>query len=380
VDLPAFGTLGTGSLAVAIADAGSFGNVCVGFLRDEELTINNKGACPLSIFDIISSSSAFIAPGVVTYPLVVNPGSSLVVPIRFQPLGFGPAAGTLTVVSSDPFGPLTLNVSGFAPPPRLVLMIADSGDFGPTCVRAFTDKPLTLSNSGPCTLTISDIISSSPEFIVPEVLTYPLTIAAGVSIEVPIRFEPTSFGPKTGVITVVSSDPAAPTKTVAVSGFAPSGKIAVTGSLCFGGVKACCRAERTLTICNTGDCKLHIKKVAFKRRSRHWQLVNNPFPATLHPGSCLSVLVRYKATERCPRCCELVIVSDDPETPVKVLDVMAYTIWNECKCKECCDDCKKGCCEKSHSDCCCQGRADDCCEEDDDHHDHDDHDDHEDPM
>ena len=40
----------------------------------------------------------------------------------------------------------------------------------------------------------------------------------------------------------------------------------------------------------------------------------------------------------------------EKSTPVKCLDMMAYTIWNECRCKECCDDCKKGCCEKSHSD------------------------------
>ena len=102
--------------------------------------------------------------------------------------------------------------------------------------------------------------------------------------------------------------------------------------------------------------------VEFKRKSPHWKLINNPFPATLHPGSCLGVVIRYKATERCPVACELVIKSDDPDDPVKTLDVMAYTVWNECGCEKCCDDCKKGCCNKRHSECCvCEGRADDCC-------------------
>ena len=110
---------------------------------------------------------------------------------------------------------------------------------------------------------------------------------------------------------------------------------------------ACCRAERTLSICNVGDCDLHVTSVAFKRRNRHWKLVNNPFPATLHPGSCLRVVIRYKATEKCPRCCELVINSDDPVTPVKCLDVTAVTIWGKCECKQCCEDCRKGCCSKT---------------------------------
>jgi hypothetical protein len=365
VDLDARGTLGTPALATAIADQGSFGNVCVGSFRDEELTINNTGACPLLIGNISSSSGEFMAPGVASYPLVVNPGSSLEITVRFQPASFGAKSGTLTLFSNDPAGAHRVAVSGTAPPPRLTLIMADSGDFGPACVGSFTDKPLTLANSGPCTLTISNIVSSSAEFLAPEVLAFPLTIAAGVSIQVPIRFQPASFGPKAGSISILSDDPGG-ARTVSVSGNAPSGKIAVTGSLCFGGVKACCRAERTLTICNTGDCKLHVTSVAFKRKNRHWKLIHNPFPATLHPGSCLSVVVRYNATEKCPRCCELVIISDDPATPVKTLDVMAYTIWNQCRCKECCDDCKKGCCQKSQSEHCCEGRADDCCEDDDD--------------
>lgn len=143
----------------------------------------------------------------------------------------------------------------------------------------------------------------------------------------------------------------------------------MTGSACFGGVCACRKEERTISICNVGDCKLHVTSVAFKRKSRHWKLINNPFPATLHPGSCLAVVIRYKATERYARVCELVIDSNDPTTPVKTIELLAHTIWSDCGCKKCCDDCRKGCCDKRHCDpCCCEkchdDRDDDC---DDDH-------------
>jgi len=252
------------------------------------------------------------------------------------------------------------------------VIIADAGNFGRACVGSFVDEMLSLSNSGHCTLTITGITSSSAEFLVASVLSYPITVEAGGSLQVPIRLQPTSFGPKSATITVTSDDPDGP-RTVAISGAAPSGKLAVTGSLCFGGVKACCRAERTLSICNVGDCDLHVTSVAFKRKNRHWKLINNPFPATLHPGSCLGVVIRYKATEKCPICCELVITSDDPVTPVKTLDMMAYTIWNECGCKQCCDDCRKGCCNKRHTEGCCEGGADDCCQDEQDDDKEDDH-------
>jgi hypothetical protein len=258
--------------------------------------------------------------------------------------------------------------------PELDLIVANAGNFGNVCIGSFVDKPLTLLNSGPCTLTVTNIASLSSDFVVPNVLAYPIRIGRGTAVEVSIRLEPASFGTKSGTITVTSDDPTG-AKSVAVSGNVPSGKLAITGSACIGGVKACCVGERTISICNVGDCKLHVTSVAFKRKSKHWRLINNPFPATLHPGSCLSVLIRYKATEKCPRSCELVITSDDPITPVKTLDVIAYTIWNDCK--KCCDECRKGCCDKHHDGCekdqCCSAQSlDACCyDEGQDHEDED---------
>ena len=353
-------------LSLLIADTGNFGNVCVGSFKDEVLYLSNSGFKLLTITDVTSSSAEFIAPSVLSYPLTIEPGNALEVPIRFQPGSFGPKAATITVFSSDPGGPKTMEVSGRARVPRLAVIVADGGNLGKACLGSFVDEMVTLSNSGHCTLTITGISSSSPEFVAPGVLSFPLSVGAGGAVQVPVRFQPASLGAKSAVITITSDDPAGP-RIIDVSGFAPAGKLAVTGSLCFGGVKACCRAERTLTICNVGECDLHVTSVAFKRRNPHWKLINNPFPATLHRGSCLGVVVRYKATEKCPVCCELVITSDDPDQPVKTLDVMAYTIWNECGCKKG-DDCGKRCAP----DCGCGGDADDCCqdEEEDGHKDH----------
>ena len=145
-----------------------------------------------------------------------------------------------------------------------------------------------------------------------------------------------------------------------------SGKLVVAGSTFFGGVDAGCCADRTLSVCNVGECALHVTSVEFRRKSRHWRLLHNPFPATLHPGSCLPVVLHYHAKERCARISELVIESDDPATPAMVVDVRAYTIWDGgCRdegrregCgREDCDDCRRGC----H-----QGYPCSCCDDDDD--------------
>jgi len=367
LDLAATGLGGVSSLEVAIPDAGDFGEVCLGSFVDRGLVLNNRGPCPLQVDNILSSSSAFVPPGVIIYPLVVSAGGSIELPIRFEPTSFGVTSATLTVLSNDPGGPVSVRVTGTAPAPRLVLAIANTGNFGDTCVGSFVDEPLTLSNSGPCPLTITGIASSSPEFLAPGVDSYPLVIGAGSSTQVQIRFQPTSFGPKSATLTVTSDDPSGP-RLIEVFGNAPSGTLAISGTTQFGGVKLGRRAYQRLSICNVGACDLHVTRVAFKplcgcegeydetgcsheqdcgcghkrdtrcecdQRCSDFKLLNNPFPATLHPGSCLPLLIQFTPRCKASRCCELVIESDDPNMPEKTLYVTGHlrlTLSSALKC------------------------------------------------
>ncbi len=352
-------TLELPRLATMIADDGDFGNVCVGSLKDMTLVLSNSGNARLKVSNITSSSAEFILPGVMSYPLVIESGTSLHVPIRLQPSSFGAKASTITVFSDNPNGAKEVQVSGKASPPRLVTLIPDKGSFGDVCRGSFRDQMLTLSNSGPCPLSIAAISSSSAEFVVADAVAFPIVIHGGDALQVPVRFQPADLGAKSATITIESNDPKG-ARRIDVFGKVPSGKIVVTGSTCIGGVKACCIGERTISICNLGRCTLNVHGVAFKRPSKYWKLVNNPFPAELPPGACANVLIRYKAKEKCPKCCELVIKSDDPDTPVKILDVMAYTVWNDCGCNKDCDDCRKGCCDK-HTDLSCSPQSIDAC-------------------
>jgi kumamolisin len=345
------------AIAVNLQDNLDFDIVCRGpkFLTLEIFNVGNKDLMVLSVQRLSGPSDFTVLPAPAT-PLAIAPGDQVDFTIEYNPTTRGlTETATIQIVSNDPVTPLLdLVATGFGGTGALESVIADDGNFGDCCVGSFVNQGLTLNNNGPCALSILNVTSSSPEFAMPSVSTYPLIVAAGESINLPIRFQPSSFGSKSATITVFSDDPAGP-KSVHVSGNAPAGKLAVAGSTFFGGVKACCREERTISICNVGDCKLNISSVAFKHKNRHWKLINNPFPATLHPGSCLCVVIRYKATEKYPRSCDLVITSDDPVTPVKTVEVVASTIWSDCGCKKCCEDCRKGPCEKRHCDpCCCK--------------------------
>jgi subtilase family protein len=188
-------------LSLIVADDGSYGNVCVGTFKDLMLTLSNSGANSIPITGVSSSSGEFVVPNVLDYPLTIEPGNALQVPIRFQPASFGPKQATITVESA-PFESRSIDVSGISQAPELDLIIVNGGTFGDACVDSGVDQSLTLLNSGPCPLTVTNISSSSSEFLVATVQNFPILIAPQTAVQIPIRFAPSSFGPKAGVITV----------------------------------------------------------------------------------------------------------------------------------------------------------------------------------
>src|SRR5262249_34964605 len=149
------------------------------------------------------------------------------------------------------------------------------------------------------------ISSSSSQFQTASVVTFPLVVEPGDSIEVPIRFAPTSPGPKSGTIAVASNDPQVPSKVVSVSGNAPTGDIRVTGSTDFSDVCAGVLAEKTISICNVGRCNLNVTNVSLVAPCPDFTLVNNPFPAAVSHDFCVDVVIRFTPTSCGPKSCTL---------------------------------------------------------------------------
>ena len=98
--IPITGSTGAPHIDTLIASNGNFGNVCRESFKDLMLTINNSGSCSLSVSNITSNSSDFTVATTVTYPVLVGPGDSLQVAIRYQSSNLGADAATITVSSN----------------------------------------------------------------------------------------------------------------------------------------------------------------------------------------------------------------------------------------------------------------------------------------
>jgi kumamolisin len=228
--------------------------------------------------------------------------------------------------------------------PAIAVNLQDDLDFGVAC-RGPGYRTVHVYNVGNRDLMIlsAQRVSGSGDFTVLSAPATPLAIAPGAGIDFTIEYHPAAPGTTaTATIQITSNDPVNPTLDLAAHGASGAGKLAVTGSTYFGGVRACCYEERTIWIANVGDCAVHVADVAFSHPAKAWKLVNNAFPATLHPGASLAVVIRYHAIERYARVRELIVTSDDPHMPARELEVLAHTIWDE----QCRDDCAKGYCRK----------------------------------
>ena len=307
-----------------IADSGEFGTVCAGSFKDLDLTLNNTGQCPLVVNSLsVSPATDFQVAGTLSFPLVVAPGDALEIPIRFRPTTPGSKTATVRITSNGATGTTEIAVSGTGGQPTIATVIADNGNFGDVCVGSFKDLPLVVNNKGTCPLRLTGLSSSSPEFQTAGVMSFPLVIAPGDSLTIPIRFQPASYGMKTATITLSSDDPANPSKGVSVSGNVPSATIVAPDMLDFGKVCPGDTRNLTLTIGNSGGCDLIVKSITSD--SPEFKVVGVvPFPFIVPPGQTRDVQIQFMPmgfTVNPVHMATLTIMSNDLVTPNKTVIV-----------------------------------------------------------
>jgi hypothetical protein len=79
----------------------NFGSIEIGTTKDMALTISNVGSLPMNVSEVTSSSDDFIIVSPI-FPQILNPGNSIAVTLRFNPLNHGNKSGLLIIKSDDP--------------------------------------------------------------------------------------------------------------------------------------------------------------------------------------------------------------------------------------------------------------------------------------
>jgi hypothetical protein len=186
--------------------------LCAG-TRDTAFAITNTGGAPLSITSIalVSNDEGFsiVAPNPsAAIPLVLEPGSSATVTIRFAPLTPGAKRATLSIVANDPGSPHVISFAGRRDDAR---MSADALVAFPSGVAAAPhDTLVTLRNDGTVALEVTGAVVlgvDAASFDVP-------------SAQFPIAVAPQSTAPL--LVRLVSLPAAAPLRARVVVDYGPS--------------------------------------------------------------------------------------------------------------------------------------------------------------
>src|SRR5262249_18554121 len=130
-------------------------------------------------------------------PLSLAPGEDIEFTVAYSPTVAGVfEVATIRIGSNDPTPPFVdLAAVGIQGTANLGTSIANAGFIGNACIGSFADTELTINNSGRCPLAVFGLISSSAEFLAPQI-SAPLLMGSGESTLVTIRFRPSSFGTK----------------------------------------------------------------------------------------------------------------------------------------------------------------------------------------
>jgi hypothetical protein len=299
VDLPLSGNGLAPVIEVTPASLG-FGSVRVGQTKDLPLTVRNPGDVSLAVSSIASSNAQFsvISPA---GAFNVAAGSSVTVNVRFAPNSAGAKTGALSINSNDPNRPrvdVSLTGTGVAP---VIEVTPSSLSFGNVATGESLSLNLTVRNIGNATLNLSSITSSDPQFTI-SLLTTTFALPANASVNLRVRFAPTSAGAKSGTLSINSDDPARPRVDVPMTGTGLAPAIDVSpAALGFGQVPLAQTKDLTLTIRNTGAAALKVNSITSSNEQFSvTQFVEKPsnalrnLPLSIAPNSSVEVTVRFR--------------------------------------------------------------------------------------
>ncbi|MFN3740833.1 MAG: choice-of-anchor D domain-containing protein, partial [Thermodesulfovibrionales bacterium] len=265
-----------------------FGDVGIGLSKDISVTIKNIGQSTLTISKLSITGTGFSLVGAPQTPFDLKQNTQAVFSVRFIPTAAANYSGVLTVESNDPDeGTLNLSLTGTGVNPPDIDVLPATVDFGTVTAGSSKDITITIKNniSSGAALVINNITLTGTGFTLPSPPDYPITITAGSTSNITVRFTPPTSGQFTGTMTISSNDPDEASFPVELKGngtVPPDIYVSPTG-LDFGDVIINQSKTLTLSIENRGGDKLIISSISVPQG---FSLKSEPtYPISLEPGA-----------------------------------------------------------------------------------------------
>ncbi|UCE88815.1 MAG: choice-of-anchor D domain-containing protein, partial [Pseudomonadota bacterium] len=191
-----------------------FGVVTIGGDATLSAQIQNTGSAALTIVSIAlaaGTSAEFTLVMPPATPLVIQPGGSETVSVRYAPVDAGMDSGAVEIASDDPDEAtvqLALSGSGAVEALPDINLNPDALNFGTVTIGSIEPRTTMIENLGNAALTVSLIdrcMGTSSEFTWAP--SGPFTIAAGAAQALAVSYTPVDVGTDMGCLAIASDDP-----------------------------------------------------------------------------------------------------------------------------------------------------------------------------
>ena len=199
-----------------------FGTLSLGDSVQQDLVLSNIGVGTLYVHDLQLSDDQLLIHWTIGADVEqeIAPGETLLIPVVLSPRDLGDPSVVLNVLSSDPTAPkIAVQLSAQVAGTPALRLDPETLDFGTLAVGQSQTLDVIMSNLGNDTLTIDSVTLDAQA-------GYSLTIDPSGSSLAPgqanglasVTYSPDAPGGHTGLLTVLSNDPASPELTVTLTG------------------------------------------------------------------------------------------------------------------------------------------------------------------
>lgn len=298
----------------------TYGELVVNNSLTKTVTLTNTGVTSLVVSSLAVSGTGYSLAHGSTLPRTLAQNDTLKFNVTFLPTTAGNYDGTVTIVTNDPDGDLTIAATGSARTlsSPSISSTPSSWNFGTVKTNDDSTKTFTIANGGEEDLEITAVSVSGDFFSLVTTVNLPVILTTGQSTTLDVKFDPAAAGSFTGTLKLISNDPSNDTLDVALSGTGQLLSPVISfspGSVDFGSTGVDTDVYGTLTVSNTGDTTLTVSALTSTNSAF---TVLTAAPLTIEPGNNATVNLKFRPAAVQAYSGKLVVASNDAGSPDSV--------------------------------------------------------------
>ena len=270
----------------------SFSNVKVGSSATAVSTLKNTGTANLTLSQISTGTAVYSTSGI-TAPVVMAPGDSLTLTVKFAPTAAGAKSDSVSLVNSQG-GITSVSLSGTAVQSSLTVSPGNI-NFGNVVTNLTNSQTVQITNPSTISVKVSAANITGTGFSTSG-LALPLTLNGGQSSTFNVLFAPKTAAASSGTLTLVSDAATSPAPiTLSGTGIAAGSTLSVNpSSLGFGNVKVGSSATAVTTLKNTGTANITLSQIS--TGTTVYSTSGITAPVVMAPGDSLALTVKFAPT------------------------------------------------------------------------------------